>query len=67
MTSHRAPRARRRQACRACQACRASRSAYRHRGLNGPDPRDVLCVILSIALLLASAFVLGGLLAHPFG
>ena len=50
---------------------RASRSGHnraRHSspGSNGPDPHNVLCVILSIALLLASAFVLGGLMAHPF-
>lgn len=31
-----------------------------------PEPSDILFAILSIALLLASAFVLGGLTAHPF-
>lgn len=45
---------------------RARHSSCRHPGSNGPDPHNVLCVILSIALLLASAFVLGGLMAHPF-
>ena len=30
------------------------------------DPSDVLFVILSLALLLAAGFVLGGLAAHPF-
>lgn len=31
-----------------------------------PDPHNVLCAILSLTLLLASALVLGGLAAHPF-
>lgn len=31
-----------------------------------PSPSDILLAILSIALLLASAFVLGGLMARPF-
>lgn len=31
-----------------------------------PEPSDVLLVILSLALLLASALALGGLMAHPF-
>lgn len=30
------------------------------------NPSDILFAILSIALLLAAAFVLGGLAAHPF-
>ena len=30
------------------------------------DPSDILSVILTTALLLASAFVIGGLAAHPF-
>lgn len=45
---------------------RARHSAYRSPGSNGPDPHNVLCVILSIALLLLTAFTLGGLAAHPF-
>jgi hypothetical protein len=32
----------------------------------GPRPSDILFLILSGALLLASAFTLGGLAAHPF-
>lgn len=60
MTSHRAGRAPR------SGHHRARRSAYRDHRSNGPDPRNVLCVILSVTLLLASAFVLGGLAAHPF-
>lgn len=31
-----------------------------------PSPSDILFSALSLALLLASAFVLGGLAAHPF-
>lgn len=31
-----------------------------------PDPSNVLLIILSLALMVASAFVLGGLAAHPF-
>lgn len=31
-----------------------------------PDPSNILFVILCLALLLSSAFVLGGLAAHPF-
>ena len=31
-----------------------------------PSPSDILLVILSIVLLLAAGFVLGGLAAHPF-
>lgn len=42
------------------------RARHSSPGSNGPDPHNVLCAILSIALLLASAFVLGGLMAHPF-
>ena len=30
------------------------------------NPSDALFLILSAALLLATAFTLGGLLAHPF-
>ena len=49
----------------------------RHRRLRGahgrsgrssrlPAPSDILLVAASLVLLLASAFVVGGLLAHPF-
>ena len=49
----------------------------RHRRLRGahgrpwrpsrlPAPSDILLVVLSLVLLPASAFVVGGLLAHPF-
>lgn len=49
----------------------------RHRRLRGahgrsgsssrlPAPADTVLVVLSLVLLLASAFVVGGLLAHPF-
>jgi hypothetical protein len=31
-----------------------------------PSPSDIPFTILPIALLLASGFVLGGLMAHPF-
>lgn len=31
-----------------------------------PSPSDILFLILTGALLLASAFVAGGLAAHPF-
>ena len=31
-----------------------------------PSPSDILAIILTGALLLASAFVAGGLMAHPF-
>jgi hypothetical protein len=31
-----------------------------------PSPADILLAIGSVALLLASGFVLGGLAAHPF-
>lgn len=31
-----------------------------------PAPSDILLVVLSLALLLASGLVLGGLMAHPF-
>lgn len=31
-----------------------------------PTPSDIILVVLSLVLLLASAFVVGGLLAHPF-
>ena len=31
-----------------------------------PEPSDILFVILCLALVLTSAFVLGGLAAHPF-
>lgn len=31
-----------------------------------PSPSDVLFVILSVLLLLLTAFTLGGLAAHPF-
>ena len=31
-----------------------------------PDPSNILFVILCLALMLTSAFVLGGLAAHPF-
>lgn len=30
------------------------------------NPPDILFLILSTALLIASAFALGGLMAHPF-
>lgn len=33
---------------------------------NRPEPSNILCVILCLALLLSSAFVLGGLAARPF-
>lgn len=32
-----------------------------------PSPSDILFAILSVALLLASGLVAGGLAAHPFG
>lgn len=32
----------------------------------GPSPSDIFFLILTGALLLASAFVAGGLTAHPF-
>lgn len=31
-----------------------------------PEPSNILFVILCLALMLSSAFVLGGLVAHPF-
>lgn len=31
-----------------------------------PSPSDIIFAILSLALLLATAFTLGGLAAHPF-
>lgn len=31
-----------------------------------PKPSDILFVILCLTLMLSSAFVLGGLAAHPF-
>lgn len=30
------------------------------------NPSDILLIILSAATLLAAAFVVGGLMAHPF-
>lgn len=31
-----------------------------------PDPSDILLALMATALLLATAFTLGGLAAHPF-
>ena len=60
MTSNRSPRASR------SGRHRARHGSCRHPGSNGPEPSNVLFAALSIALLLASALVLGGLTAHPF-
>lgn len=49
----------------------------RHRRLRGahgrsgrssrlPAPSDIVLIVLSLALLLLTAFTLGGLAAHPF-
>lgn len=43
-----------------------SHHSHHSRRPDTPDPHNVLCAILSLTLLLASAFVLGGLVAHPF-
>ena len=43
----------------------SSSSSSRHRP-GRPGASDVLFALLSLALLIASAFVAGGLAAHPF-
>lgn len=44
----------------------------RHRGAHGrpgwlPAPSDALFAVLALLVLLTAAFVVGGLMAHPFG
>lgn len=45
---------------------RLSSSSSSHHRPSRPDASDVLFAILSLALLIASAFVAGGLAARPF-